>query len=211
MSPSPGQCAAVRMTALLVAWAVVAVGCGGGQSSPSPDASSRGSTAAGSPRSVVPVEACRAPVADPALVRDRDLGGALVAGPLVVYPADDLTRLPRARHGGVRAPKVVAITTGAEPVTLTVGRAARARFSLLFAGATTGRAATGLRVADGIAAVRFPVCGRGPLGFRGGFLYRRAQCVPIAVRDDDGPTLRATIAIGRPVASCPDALYPRQR
>jgi hypothetical protein len=195
---------------LVAGWAVVAAGCGGGLPNPTSYASSRESRAAGSPHATVPVEACGAPVADPALVRDRDLAGALAAGPLVVYPADDITRKPRADWGGVMAPKVVVITTGAKPVTLTVGRSARARFSLLFAGATTGRARTRFRVADGIEGVRFPACGRGPLGFRGAFLYARAQCVPITVRADGGPTLRAIIAIGRPATSCPGALRPRQ-
>ena len=35
------------------------------------------------------------------------------------------------------------------------------------------------------------------MGFRGGFLYRGAQCVPITVRPDSGPASRATLAIGR--------------
>lgn len=206
----PEKRSACLVVALLVGSAVVAVGCGGGRPSPSSRSSSPGGSAGGSQRSTVRVQACGAPAADPALVRDRDLAGALRAGPLVVYPADDIARIPRAARGGVVGPKVVVITTGAKPVTLTVGRSARTRFSLLFAGATTGRPATGFRVADGIAAVRFPVCGRGPIGFRGGFLYRRAQCVPITVRADGGPTLRAKIAIGRPRASCPGALRPRE-
>jgi hypothetical protein len=184
-------------SASLVGSAVLAAGCGG-HGPASPDASA-------APRSAVPVESCDE--GDAALVQDRNLAGALRAGPLVVYPADDIARMPRAARGGVIGPKVVVITTGAKPVTLTVGRAARARFSLLFAGATTGR--PDFRVADGIAAVRFPACGRGPLGFRGGFLYRRAQCVPISVRADGGATLRATLAVGRPPASCPGALRPR--
>jgi hypothetical protein len=192
--------AGVFAAAVLVGWAVAAVGCGGGQPR---------SSAGGPPGSTVPTEACGAPVADPALVRDRDLAGALAVGPLVVYPADDIARMPRAERGvGVVSPKIVVITTGSKPVTLTVGRAARGRFSLLFADATTGRATTGFRVADGIAAVRFPACGRGPLGFRGGFVYRRAQCVPITVRADGGPPLQTVIAIGRPAASCPGALRP---
>jgi hypothetical protein len=211
MLPCPQKRAAVLVLALLVGSAVVGVGCGGGRQSRGSGALEHGSGGVGSPRSAVPVEACAPPVADPTLVRDRGLAGALRAGPLVIYPADDITRIPRAARGGVVGPKVVVITTGAKPVTLTVARAARAHFSLLFAGATTGRAATGFRVADGIAAVRFPVCGRGPLGFRGGFLYQRAQCVPITVRAEGGPTLRATIAIGRPPASCARALRPRNR
>ena len=199
MLPCPQTRAVVLASALLVGSALVPAGCGGGRPS-----------AAGPPRTI-PLETCSWPDADPALVRDRELEGALRAGPLVVYPADDITRVPHADRGGVVAAKAVVITTGAKPVTLTVGRPARARFSLLFAGATTGRAATGFRVADGIPAVRFPACGRGPLGFRGGFLYRRAaQCVPITVRAKGGPALRATIAIGRPPASCPRALRPRE-
>jgi hypothetical protein len=133
MLPGPQTRAAVLVSALLVGSAVVAIGCGAERSSPRSRASLPGSSAAGTPGATVPVEACRAPVADPALVRDRDLAGALPAGPLVVYPADDITRIPRADRGRVIGPKVVVITTGAKPVTLRVGRPARGRFSLLFA------------------------------------------------------------------------------
>ena len=183
------------------------VGCG----SQHPNArSSERDGGASSPRSTVPVEACGAPVTDPALVQDRNLPGALHAGPLVIYPADDIARIPPATNGDAASAKVVVITTGATPVTLTVGRDARPSFSLLFAGATTGSTPSGFRVVDGIAAVRFPACGRGPLGFRGGFLYRGAQCAAISVRADGEPTVHATIAVGRPPASCPGTAPPGQ-
>jgi hypothetical protein len=201
----PRQAAGWVLSGVLVGLMVVAVGCGGQRRAGSGPLE-RGSVGSVATDSAIPVQECGAPAADPALVRDRDLPGALRLGPVVLYPADDIAAIPRAVRGDVVSPKVVVITSGAKPVTLTVGRAAR---GALFAAASTGSAATGFRVADGIAAVRFPACGRGPLGFRGGLLYRRAQCVPISVRADDGPTLRASLAIGRPPASCPGAPRPR--
>jgi hypothetical protein len=208
----PKQAAGWVLWGFLVGFMLVAVGCGE-QRRAGPGPLERRSVGPVATRSAIPVQECGAPAADAALVRDRDLPGALTIGPLVLYPADDIAAIPRAGRGGVVSPKVVVITSGAKPVTLTVGRAARAHFSLLFAGATTGRARTGFptgfRVADGIAAVRFPACGRGPLGFRGGVLYRGARCVPITVRADGEPTMRASLAIGRPPASCPGALRPR--
>jgi hypothetical protein len=154
----------------------------------------------------VPVESCEHPVADPLLARNRWFEGALRAGPLVIYPVDGLARIRRRPAMGAI---IVVVTDGARPVTLSVGRPARDRFSLLFAGATTGRRGREYRIAHGLAAVRFPTCGGRPMGFRGGFLYRGAQCVPLTVRAGGGPALRATIAAGRPPESCPGALRPR--
>jgi hypothetical protein len=211
---APARKPTVAAMTLLVGAAAGAVACGGERSVQTPSAraaqAQTPSLSSERPRSAVPVEDCSPPVADPLLVRDRYLEGALTIGPLVIDPADDIRRVPRALRRALRAPKIVMITTDATAVTLTVGRSARARFSLLFAGATPGNTARGLRLSDGTAAVRFPACGRRAIAFRGGFLYRGPQCVPITVQPDGRPRLRATIAVGRPAESCPDASGPRR-
>ena len=154
---------------------------------------------------------CTQPDADPALVGDRFLAGAMDAGPLVIYPVTDLAASARTVAPGpdVAVP-VVLIPTVAHPVTVSIGRAARNRFSLLFGGARTGGVDMGFRVEDGKPKVRLPACASGPFGFRGGFLYRPiAQCVPIAIRSVGTRSIHATIALGRRPASCPGALRPR--
>jgi hypothetical protein len=152
--------------------AVGLAGCGGGDAPATPATLSHGSAAH---RSELPVASCARPAARESIRSDlqpQDDSTSASIGPvsLVIGPS-------RVAPGRVAASKATVTVEGRRAVTLTVEPSSRRRFSLLFAGAGTGGAETGFRVADGVPAVRFPACGRRATTFLGGVLVRGGGCV----------------------------------
>jgi hypothetical protein len=133
----------------------------------------------GATHSAIPVESCARPAARKTIHSDvypQDGVTAVSIGPLslVIGPFS-------AAPGRVAAPKATVALAGPRAATLIVDRSSRQRLSLLFAGASTGRADTGFGIADGVAAVRFPVCSGHATTFLGGALLRGRGCVHLHV------------------------------